>query len=1045
MSLFITQLKIPFQSVIRWLRYLEPGSDMSPDMWARRQAEDIAPGDILFIWEIMYSPWGDSSVGIGVADGDTFRVSHLFFVTKWESQTPVGYVVANDTFERQAVPVYFEQCAAQAKQNGTGFYYTLVRSNPPLTADRLSQVEALDAYGPNGWRTEDQQNPDLPYAFFQAAGYGVEARGGMILPIDQLGFALFCDKEPPPGSPVPDIRRFTAPVYKDASRSDGSVSDEAPAQPPEPSVPKMPSFFSQGPKRVSNPLSALSGLGAAFSGGGSVPPPPPAFEDEPAPVASEIESEAPHVVPYDEAPGQTHGEQQSDSQPSPPEAPLWGTHDEAPASVPQIDFSSSESRFEPALHVEPQPESIHQPLPDPVHHSLPEPPPLESQAHLEPPMVDFDSPSDETPPSMSVPSIKAPRIVPPRPSGGLPPVPSRNVPPIPAGMTFDMPVNVEESASSEVEPVAEAEVVPEAPAARQDLKETVEIEQSSIPAYLQEPPKTPGVEDIMAAIDTTIKETTEARKAELRAEAANQRVRPGRQQPPQPEPVVEPKQEAVDEGETAAEAAVADVDLPPGPPKKKRPDPAEAARAQELQKMAQLKEPMAVKSGVAGLVSKLEQQASKASVRLETQVDDIQARLSEELGRLMNKVQSTEKRSAKSAEGLRINLTGKMDGVAGGVRSQVADAASEGAQTIKSAEQNGAGQLDDKHEYLRTSLAGSFDEVRARAEMVSKSFEESLASESRKTLESLDEMRERWSKEFDSLETEYSELLQATFDTFKERVSNVTASATTVINDRHNVFESQLADLQERHLRGLQHTRTMLLSKLGRQFVVAEMEIHKLQANAMDESLLPKLCQHREELRVVTTEFQHKLSQDLAEKGDQKISEFEPILTEKKEKLLELLKETTTVKDSIQEQLRKRLEEIYVDLQEFVEVSIDQAETAFKTTEEQLADIDREVRALADPSTIEGDQELLSERNSVLVRLDQVTEDSKENVLNTLRSNLAALEERGKSLQEELISSMEEDAYVVRRASEQALASIREAIRDSFGAIQTAQDERMPM
>jgi vacuolar-type H+-ATPase subunit E/Vma4 len=86
-----------------------------------------------------------------------------------------------------------------------------------------------------------------------------------------------------------------------------------------------------------------------------------------------------------------------------------------------------------------------------------------------------------------------------------------------------------------------------------------------------------------------------------------------------------------------------------------------------------------------------------------------------------------------------------------------------------------------------------------------------------------------------------------------------------------------------------------------------------------------------------------------------------------------------------------------------------------------------------------------NERNTVLARLDEITETSKENVLNTLRSNLAALEERGKLLQEELISSMEEDAYVVRRASEQSLIQIREAIRDSFVAIQTAQDERMPM
>jgi hypothetical protein len=335
--------------------------------------------------------------------------------------------------------------------------------------------------------------------------------------------------------------------------------------------------------------------------------------------------------------------------------------------------------------------------------------------------------------------------------------------------------------------------------------------------------------------------------------------------------------------------------------------------------------------------------------------------------------------------------------------------------------------------------------VKARAETVAKSFEESLNTQSQDMLSSLEEMRENLRSQFSELESSYLGVLQAAYENYKDRIGTVMEAATTVVENRQTVLDAQLADLRERHLKGLEHCRSMLLSKLGRQFVVAETDLVKLQTSALEETLLPKLKQHREELRVVTSEFQHKLSQDLDEKGEQKISEFQPVLEEKKAKLLELLNETTTVKDSIQEQLKGRLEGIFVQLKEFVDKSIEEAEEAFDTTEEELGEIDRAIRALADPSTIEGDLELLNERNTVLARLDEITETSKENVLNTLRSNLAALEERGKLLQEELISSMEEDAYVVRRASEQSLIQIREAIRDSFVAIQTAQDERMPM
>jgi hypothetical protein len=1016
MSVFVPQLKIPFQAVIRWLRYLEPSNDMPADAWAKAHAEDIAPGDILFVWEIMYSPWGDASSGIGVADGDSFRVSQLFFVTKWDGQEAVGYSVVGDTYERHSIQNYFEDCAISAKENGTGYYYSIVRSNPPLTADRLTMLEAIDSYGPNGWRAEDAPQPDLPFAFFQAAGYGVEARTGVLLPIDQLGFALFCDKEPPAGNPVPDIRKYTAPVYKDAHRNDASGTAEA-APPPEvqSSLPKMPSFFNQGPKRVNNPLS-----GAAFATMGSAVPPAPNWDDSSAVGGDEAPSAVPNVSDAAEP----------ESAEAAPSAPLWGSDDDVPLEEPPVVEEEVLSEDSGNGH-EPSPVDLEPTTNGPAS-----------------PAASGDAIPAFTAPPAAVPVLKAPRIVPPRPSGGLPPVPSRDVPPIPAGMTFDLPT-AEEIASSVSAEIVEPEPVQQP--AKIDMKITTELDPSMLPAYLQEPPKTPGVEDIMAAIDTTIKETSEQKKLELKSDSPRNRPGRGNKAEQQQQQQVQQQQvpaEKLDEALVEAakvETKVDDVDLPPGPPKKKKPDPVEVARAQEMQKLAQLKEPVAVKSGVAGLVSKLEQQASKASARLETQVDEIQNNLGDELNRLLGKVSTSEKRNAKSAEGLRINLTGQMDSVANSVKSKVADATHEGIENIKSFEGTGASQLSEKHEYLRTSLTGSFDEVKARAETVAKSFEESLNVEAKQVVSALEELRDQWRGQFAELEESYIEVLQAACDGFKDRLNGVSASATTVVSDRHNVFESQLGDLQARHLKGLEHTRTMLLSKLSRHFVVSETEMLKLQTTALEETLMPKLKQHREELRVVTTEFQHKLSQDLHEKGELKIAEFSPILEEKKEKLMELLKETTTVKDSIQEQLKTKLEAIFADLKTFVDQSIHQAQSSFSATEEQLADIDREVRALADPSTIEGDVELLNERNSVLGRLDEITETNKEHVLNTLRSNLAALEERGKSLQEELISSMEEDAYVVRRASEQALVSIREAVRDSFVAIQTAQDERMPM
>jgi hypothetical protein len=693
MSLFVFQQKIPFQSVIRWLRYYAPGGEMPAADWASGHAADIAPGDMLFIWEPIYSPWGDASSGIGVADGDSFKVSQMFFVTKWENNAAFGYNITPDTYKAQTVASYLEECVNTAKGNGIGFYFSLVRSNPALTEDKLKALEGMDSYGASGWRSEDAAAPDFPYAYFANAGYGTEMRTGMVLQIDQLGFALFCDKDPPPTSGIPDIRRFTAPVYKESRRENTGGGAAAPieqpaADAPAPSLPKMPSFFSQGgAKRVNNPLGGGSPFGGAQ--GGAVPPAP--MWDEPAAEAPPVESVGAEA---DAAPTADVWAAPPDAAPT---ADVWA----APPmdTPPEMVAAEAELPVESSAPEPAQQASAASPAPQ-IMWGLDEEENVEAPAEAPAEVPNVTAASEDpsssvttieealpvTPPS--VPKVgKAPRIVPPRPSGGLPPVPSKSLPPIPEGMNFNTPEPVAEDIAPEV--VEEDE--------KPDLKITTEIDPSQLPVYLQEQPKQPGVEDIMAAIETSIRETAEQKKQEG-DKPTTSRVRPGRGQQAEAKPEAKPEQP---QQQPQTEEPVADI--PPLPPKKKKPDPAEIARAQEI---AKLKEPIAVKSGVAGLVSKLEQQASKASARLETQVEDIQTRLNEELAKLLGKVNTSEKRSNKSAEGLRLNLTTKMEGVANGVKEQIAQATAEGIENIKSHDGTGQGQLDDKHEYLRMSLTG---------------------------------------------------------------------------------------------------------------------------------------------------------------------------------------------------------------------------------------------------------------------------------------------------------------------------------------------------
>lgn len=1083
MSLFVSQQNMPFLAVSKYLRYFAPATETPPDQWADIHAHQINIGDVVFVLDPVFSPWGDSSTGIGVADGDSFKVGQVLFAFNVDANGLQAYSVTADVYELLSLKKFFEDQAYLAKEQGTGFYYAIVRPIASLSPDHMHALSELDKYGPSGWRSNETGLPDLPSAFFQTAGFPVEPQPGLALDASCLGYLLFCDKDPPTGSGIPELRPFLLPVTMEEStapeqsaaperQQEQQVDPPEAASAPPTGMPKLPSFFSQ----------MKPGVTTKNEPSGNRPPAPPQIklpQPPKRPGAAPMPPGVRGITPP--APIPHISEPVGDSAASTPMgSPVLdgGERLAKKPSQPPINLQSlfEESQAETVTHLHAYSEPIEQTSSD-------------SSSPSQQPVMPPQDPSVASPggaagasgsPSSPVSNSASTTAIPIRMS------PKGVVPPLPASMGTAKSDAVKTTRSSAVapphavSPSRSGSVPPmpgSAPKAPSEAAHNVVEMAPPLPATDQSAavPKIVHGHPVPDVFGDASEPVTSAVTEEASA------PEPSAVAPPHPEAALpdlvslleaaaSPKSGSFvkeEESEQDAEppfkgpgSAAAPTDVPhsespaanpmtstmPGMVvRKKKVDAIDPARAQELESRAAIKEPTQVKSGVAGLVSKLEQQAAKASARLESQVEDIQTQLNEELNRLMGKVSAAEKRSSKSSEGLRINLTGKMEGATDEVKNGIADSTAKGTDDIRRHLQSGIDSIDEKHEYLRASLADSFDEVRTRAETIAKGFEETLGAQSNQAQADVKELRQNLSTQFDQVQEQYEQSLQSAFDNFKERTESANQSIISAIETRYAFLQSELADLQNRSTGLLDQTRQQMLNRLIKQFQVAEAELTKLQSSLLSDNIMPRLKQHREELRVVTSEFQRKLTEDLEAKGENKIQEFDPVLQEKKQKLSELLLETTTIKDAMQEQLRARLEEICQTLNSFVDENIAQAKNAYRSSEEQLTEIDRAVRALADPSSIEGDTELRSERNGVLDSIDRSTEKCKEDVLNTLRASVASLEEKGKQLQEELISSMEEDAYAVRRASEQALVQIKEELRVSFVAIQTAQDERMPM
>jgi hypothetical protein len=1087
---------------------------------------------MVFFFQPEYSPWNDSSAGIGVADGDTFNVASVALVHKWDNAL-YTYVVTADAYQKHNMQTYLQQQIHAAKTGGCGFYYAIVRPIHTLSPEGARDLAELESFGDSGWRKDDNQPIDIIYAFCTGAGFAVDVHPGVNPDIAQMGYSLFCDKAPASSTSALDLRQFAMPLGNEQHASTvTNVGELAPpaasaAEPKQSQVPKMPSFFSQLGRAAGTapPMPSYVDLQSGSDQGQSpVPTPQGVTPSDLAILASPTprnQEPLPAADPLTQVPTQTPAASNGESaesgstrqsiasywEPAEPEAPPPLPVSEAPPSLAQQSVppplplqAAPPPVSEPSVPPPLPPQAAPPPLPQ---QSLPPPLPEQSvppplPVHDMPPPLPVQSappplPAHDMPPPLPVhdvpPPLPAPSLPPPLPPQASPPPADE---PADTASTAD-PANWDQLTLQDV-PAAKAPsptssgqkhrrqsdgrrgpdaaaTPPPLPSMAQQLPlpspgEPAEPAQDAPIAKPEQPPApTSSMNDMnsLAQLLGTIgrsqpdsEEPPPRRRSQPApaAKPAEEPVPPLPETQPSPPPLpqvavppipvaeVAPPPLPISEPVAARQEPAADSALPPPIPESaaasaKKPGAAHPDRP--------LKEPITVKSGVAGLVSKLEQQASKASMRLEAQVDEIQERLTVELNSLLSQVNATESRSIRNAQDLSVELTDQLNKAAAEVTEKIADSAGEGCDTIKQRLADGDNQLYDKHEYVRTAMTNSLDQVKARAEALGRKFEENLTGLQSKQLDELTEASSKLSDRLGALYSEYEASMTGVFNAFREKLDSANQAISNTIEGRYALLQAQLEENNKRALSSLGTLRTARLHKLEAAFVSSCAQLRELTATSMKDKINPRLSHHREEMRQVTCEFQDKLAEDLAQKAEEKLAEFQPVLNEKRKKLLEFLEATTTVKEGIEQQLHDRLQHTAEELKHFVDEAIDAAQVAYKQTEDQLAEIDRTLRALADPSRIEGDLELLNERNNVLHAMDESTEAAKDEVLTSLRTSLATLEEKGKQLQEELISSMEEDAYRVRRAAEQALSSVRETIKASFAAIQSAQDERMPM
>src|SRR5262249_19625302 len=150
----------------------------------------------------------------------------------------------------------------------------------------------------------------------------------------------------------------------------------------------------------------------------------------------------------------------------------------------------------------------------------------------------------------------------------------------------------------------------------------------------------------------------------------------------------------------------------------------------------------------------------------------------------------------------------------------------------------------------------------------------------------LEQLRESLKTQLKELDESYEQAMQSCFDHFQEHLQSSDKTITSATENRYQFLQAELEQLKHRCDQQVGHLKVKMLQHLTREITVAQGQVSKLQTEALEEGVLPRLRQHREELGLITREFQNKLGADLEKKAAIEVSKFEPLIEDKRRKIM---------------------------------------------------------------------------------------------------------------------------------------------------------------
>ncbi len=441
-----------------------------------------------------------------------------------------------------------------------------------------------------------------------------------------------------------------------------------------------------------------------------------------------------------------------------------------------------------------------------------------------------------------------------------------------------------------------------------------------------------------------------------------------------------------------------------------------------------------------GLIAKLEQQAQRAGVRMEEKLIEIQERLLKDRIFNLRKLQIKEDASDRNINALKAVLFRKINFASDEVKEEIGSCGENGRNMLlQFAEASAQGIVNE-----RNSLLAEVQNSPAQITPLSINGESLLTHMERVKEQGTTKLQEELHVHMDqmeSIEAAHLSIILARLNQLKDRVEQAN---TIVRNDQQasrDRFINELTAMRSFVLEKLDSLVSELCQRIVQTGASAGLNLSMETDRLCSELLLARIASAKQSLPSLTLSLREQLRNELDRDAETRLADISPLLARSKENIEAMSQEADGITSATGELEKQHLELMLNGLTQFFQEKTHEFKALSDLTTEELSNIDGEISALSNPSSIESEPQIAETRVAILQRLQKIGNDLNDHVNDSLRGQIANMEDRARVLQEDLISSMESDAYSVRKTADTSIAQLREKAEAIKARIKATQDQ----